>query len=67
MDHVFCLAAAHAAGGEHRSAAEIVEQALAAAPPSSAGWLLPVEPLLHVQASPADWAPALARLSARAM
>ncbi len=47
-------------------AAAVVAQALDAAPPGQAGWLLPIEPLLHVQAHRDRWADALARLRARA-
>jgi DNA-binding winged helix-turn-helix (wHTH) protein len=50
----------------HGEAAAIVDQALAAAPAGNAGWLLPVEPLLHVSAQPTIWAPVLARLQTRA-
>jgi hypothetical protein len=47
-------------------AARLVDDALAAAPAGSAGWLLPVEPLLNVSAAPDIWAPVLARLRTRA-
>ena len=43
----------------------IVDQALAAAPPGAAGWLLPVEPTLRVSAHAEIWASALARLRTR--
>jgi DNA-binding winged helix-turn-helix (wHTH) protein len=52
--------------GDVVSAAPLVDHALAAAPPGNAGWLLPLEPLLNVTASPDVWAPVLARLRARA-
>ena len=52
--------------GKHGEAAALVDQALAAAPAGNAGWLLPVEPLLHVSAHSATWAPVLARLRSRA-
>ena len=52
--------------GDRGGAARIVEQALAAAPAGHAGWLLPVEPLLHVTAHPGVWSPSLERLRARA-
>jgi DNA-binding winged helix-turn-helix (wHTH) protein len=52
--------------GRHNEAATFVEQALAAAPPGNAGWLLPIEPLLHVSAHAGIWAPVLARLRSRA-
>jgi hypothetical protein len=47
-------------------AATLVDEALAAAPAGNAGWLLPVEPLIHVSTQSAIWAPALARLRTRA-
>jgi DNA-binding winged helix-turn-helix (wHTH) protein len=52
--------------GKPIEAATVVEQALTAAPAGNAGWLLPVEPLLHVSAQSAIWAPVLARLRTRA-
>jgi DNA-binding winged helix-turn-helix (wHTH) protein len=52
--------------GEQRNAPALVEGALSDAPPGSAGWILPIEPLLHISADPAPWAPVLARLRARA-
>jgi DNA-binding winged helix-turn-helix (wHTH) protein/Tfp pilus assembly protein PilF len=51
--------------GDHAGAADTVHRALAEAPAGSAGWLLPVEPLLHVTAHPGLWAPALERLRVR--
>jgi DNA-binding winged helix-turn-helix (wHTH) protein/Flp pilus assembly protein TadD len=53
-------------GGRHTDAARIVGEALAAAPPGSAAWLLPVEPLLQVGIDRAAWRPVLARLQSRA-
>ena len=59
--------AAHlAVAGSHADAAHLVEEALALAPPSNAGWLLPIEPLLHVGAHLDVWAGALAHLRNRA-
>jgi DNA-binding winged helix-turn-helix (wHTH) protein/Flp pilus assembly protein TadD len=43
-----------------------VDEALAAAPPGDAGWLLPIEPLLGAHRRPDAWAPVLARLRTRA-
>ena len=62
VGHAIALAFA----GKHSDAASIVDEALAEAPPGNAGWLLPVEPMLRVSAHPDIWAPALARLRARA-
>ena len=67
IDEVLCAAAAHVVAGSPETAASLVDRALEAAAPSSAAWLLPVEPLLNVGSAPAAWEPALARLSARAM
>jgi DNA-binding winged helix-turn-helix (wHTH) protein len=47
-------------------AARLMDDALAAAAPGGAAWLLPVEPLLNVSAHRAAWSPALARLRVRA-
>ena len=52
--------------GQGAFAAQVLDGALASAPPGSAGWLLPIEPLLNVSASPDVWAPVLSRLRARA-
>jgi DNA-binding winged helix-turn-helix (wHTH) protein len=52
--------------GRDGEAATLVDQALIAAPVGNAGWLLPVEPLLHVSAHSAIWVPVLARLRTRA-
>ena len=64
------LAVAQAAGlamtGADTRAAQLVGAALSAADPGNAGWLLPVEPTLHVIARPEIWADALARLRHRA-
>jgi tetratricopeptide (TPR) repeat protein len=57
--------ALNAAGDAHR-AVQIVDRALAAAPPGNAGWLLPIEPLLNISRNPDVWAPVLTRLRARA-
>jgi tetratricopeptide (TPR) repeat protein len=47
-------------------AARLVDAALAGATAPSAGWLLPLEPLLRVRTAPEAWAPVLVRLRARA-
>jgi hypothetical protein len=52
--------------GDETGAARLLDEALSAAPPGNAGWLLPVEPLLNVAAAVDVWAPALARLRTRA-
>jgi DNA-binding winged helix-turn-helix (wHTH) protein len=52
--------------GDHAGAARVVDEALAGAPAGNAGWLVPLEPLLRVNAHPGIWAQALARLRTRA-
>jgi DNA-binding winged helix-turn-helix (wHTH) protein/Tfp pilus assembly protein PilF len=59
-------AAARAMAERHAEAARIVNAALSAAEPGNAGWLVPVEPTLHVTARPDIWADTLARLRHRA-
>jgi DNA-binding winged helix-turn-helix (wHTH) protein/Tfp pilus assembly protein PilF len=54
------------AAGAHVEAAAVLADALAGAAPGNAGWLLPIEPLLYVTASPEIWARALAHLRNRA-
>ena len=49
-----------------RRAADVIETALAGAPAASAGWLIPLDPLLRVRAAPDAWASVLVRLRARA-
>jgi hypothetical protein len=61
------VAAGHVLAGAPAAAAQHIDQALSAAPPSSAAWLLPVEPFLNVHASPAVWQAVLGRLARRAM
>jgi DNA-binding winged helix-turn-helix (wHTH) protein/Tfp pilus assembly protein PilF len=52
--------------GHTADAVQDVDRALASAAPGSAGWLVPVEPLLQVAKAPEAWAPVLGRLRARA-
>ncbi len=59
-------AVALALAGKHVDAASVVEQALAAAPAGNAGWIIPIEPLLHISAHSGIWASALVRLRTRA-
>jgi tetratricopeptide (TPR) repeat protein len=67
FDASICDAAGLAVAGNHVEAATLVSDALAAAPPGSAGWILPIEPLLHVAARPDAWSRTLARLRSRAV
>jgi DNA-binding winged helix-turn-helix (wHTH) protein len=66
VDAAVCLAAGLVLRGDVPGAARVMDLALARAHDGSAGWLLPVEPLLNVAADGDSWAPALARLRARA-
>ncbi len=58
-------AVCEALAGRHTAAASRVSAALEAAPVGSAGWMLPVDPFLHVAAHDAEWAPVLALLRSR--
>ena len=52
--------------GRHGEAAAVVERALVSAPIGSDGWIVPVEPLLHVSAHRDQWARVLAAVRSRA-
>jgi hypothetical protein len=52
--------------GDHQRAAQLTADALATAPRGSAGWIVPVEPLLQVAEHHEAWAPVLALLRSRA-
>jgi DNA-binding winged helix-turn-helix (wHTH) protein len=65
VDAAMAKAVALTSGGHRALAAAVVDAALAAAPPGSGGWILPVEPLLR--AGGPEWDPALARLRSRAV
>jgi DNA-binding winged helix-turn-helix (wHTH) protein len=66
IEAAFVAAATLALRGSHAEAAALVDRALARVPNGNAGWVLPVEPLLHVSARPDVWAVPLARLRNRA-
>jgi hypothetical protein len=66
VDAAVAQAAPLAVAGGHPEAARIVEEALAGAEAGDAGWLLPIEPLLHVTGHPDIWTRALAHLRNRA-
>lgn len=59
-------AALAVASGEAADAASVLDEALAAAPGGSAGWLIPVDPLLDVRAHGPAFAHVLTRLRTRA-
>jgi hypothetical protein len=52
--------------GKHKEAAGVCGDALAQAEPGPAGWIIPVDPLLHATAYGDAWAPTLAALRDRA-
>jgi DNA-binding winged helix-turn-helix (wHTH) protein len=66
VDEAIFRAAACVLAGATTDAARIVEEALTRAAPGSAGWTLPIEPLLRVNDAPDLWQTALARMRARA-
>jgi hypothetical protein len=66
IEAALCAAAGHVFRGSPAEAAQLVEEALSAAVPGNAAWLLPIEPLLNVAAAPEVWAAALSRLRSRA-
>jgi hypothetical protein len=66
VDAAIARAIALVLADKHGEAAALVDEALALAPQGNAGWILPIEPLLHVSAHAGIWAAALARLRSRA-
>jgi DNA-binding winged helix-turn-helix (wHTH) protein/Tfp pilus assembly protein PilF len=67
IDGAMARAAVLALQGKHHEAAGLCRDALLQTEPGSAGWLLPVEPLLHVTARHEAWARTLATLRDRAV
>ncbi len=66
IDAALARAVPFVANGDATAAAQVVAATLAAAPSGHAGWLIPIEPLLHVQRDRGAWAPVLTRLRTRA-
>lgn len=66
VDAAIAQAALLVTRGDHAKAARLVDGALEAAPLDSAGWLLPIEPLLNVADRAEVWVAPLARLRNRA-
>jgi hypothetical protein len=66
VDSAFARAAELVLSGAAGEASVIVHEALANAPSGSAGWLLPVEPILRALDDPGLWGPALSRVRNRA-
>lgn len=67
FDHAVAAGALRVARGAAAGAADLVTDALSAAPPGATGWRVPIEPLLHVERDPATWANVLAIVSRRSM
>ena len=67
VDAAIALGASLVRRGCHAAAARLCGEALVHAEPGQGGWILPVEPLLHVSARRETWASALATLRARAL
>jgi hypothetical protein len=51
--------------GDSPRAARVMDEALIAAPPGHAGWVLPIDPLINVGREPQVWGEVLAELRAR--
>jgi DNA-binding winged helix-turn-helix (wHTH) protein/tetratricopeptide (TPR) repeat protein len=66
FESVLARAALRRDAGDVAGAVQLVADALRTAPPGNAGWLIPVEPLLHVWDDPDAWSPVLTLLHARA-
>jgi hypothetical protein len=66
FEAIVARAAALVVNGRHGEAAELCMSALRKSEPGPDGWLLPVEPLLHVAAHRPVWAPVLAAVANRA-
>jgi DNA-binding winged helix-turn-helix (wHTH) protein len=66
VEAAFAEATADTLAGHADRAARSLYDALAQAPSGSAGWTVPVEPLLHVTAHPGAWNPVLALIRSRA-
>jgi tetratricopeptide (TPR) repeat protein len=64
VDVAMVRAVALTLGGRRAEAGRLMDDALAAAPPGNAAWVLPVEPLLVVRGP--EWEAPLARLRSRA-
>ena len=67
VDAAIVKAAALALGGKHREAALLCGEALTHAEPGPAGWLLPVDPILHATDHHHEWAQTLATLRDRSV
>ena len=66
VDAAIVKAALLALEGRHHDAAQLCGDALSQADPGPAGWMLPVDPLIHATAHPDAWTHTLAILRHRA-
>ena len=66
LDPAMARAIGLARSGRHREAAAMYEEAVSSARTPNAGWILPVEPILHPAARPDVWTNALAIVRRRA-
>jgi hypothetical protein len=67
VDVAMAKAAVFAVNGQHAQAAQALGEAILRAEPGSAGWLLPVDPLIDVTSHPEAWAQTLGILRNRAL
>jgi DNA-binding winged helix-turn-helix (wHTH) protein/tetratricopeptide (TPR) repeat protein len=67
FEHEIARAIRLADAGDVPGAAQLLQTALAAAPPGRTGWIIPVDPLLRVWEHPEVWKPVLALLHERAV
>jgi len=67
VDAAMAKAAVSAVNGQHAQAAQALGEAILRAEPGSAGWLLPVDPLIDVTSHPEAWAQTLGILRNRAL
>ena len=67
VDTAIVAAAVFTRAGHPEAGARVCDEALAQAGPGPAGWILPIEPTLHVTAHRDAWARTLATLADRAV
>jgi hypothetical protein len=66
VDSAIARAIALTRAGRHRDAAQIYRDAVVSTNAPNAGWILPVEPILHTARRPEIWREALAIVQQRA-
>ncbi len=67
IDAAIVTAAVFTRAGQPEAGARVCDAALAQAGPGPAGWILPIEPSLHVTAHRDAWSRTLATLADRAV